>query len=156
MAEVIHIKPHHFLDIITRFGAGQGFEPHPYGHAQHIVAARILRDPQITLELTLGCDDICAPCRHQQGGKCLDSTATTGQTLSKEAYNRALDERWLARLGLRAGERLTAAEFCRLARERLGDIYTLYPDAPREGTALRRERLLRGAALYLGEIKEEE
>ncbi len=149
--DVIRIKPHHFLDIITRLGAGQIFAPHPYGHALHLVADRILHDPQITLELVLGCDDICAPCIYQAEGKCQDTTTTTGRILPKEEYNRALDVRWLARLGLQEGRRLTASEFCCLARERMGDIYGIYPDVPREGTAMRRERLLRGIAIYLKE-----
>ncbi len=147
--DAIRIKPHHFLDIITRLGAGQSFEPHPYGHALHVVAQRILDDPQVTLELALGCDDICAPCVHQDKGRCRDITTTTGKALSKEEYNRALDVRWLARLGLREEQRLSASEFCRLARELMGDIYEIYPDVPREGTAMRHQRLLRGIALYI-------
>jgi hypothetical protein len=151
MAEVVRIKPHHFLDILTRFGAGQSFEPNPLGHAQHLVAACVLADAQITLELVWGADDICAPCNKLEAGRCTDTTAPGGKVVSKEAYNRALDERWLGRLGLAPGTRIIAAEYARLARERMGDIYTLYPEMPREGTTMRRKRLLRGIALYLKE-----
>ena len=74
-----------------------------------------------------------------------------GKTRAKEEYNRTLDERWLARLGLEAGTQIVAVEYARLAWERMGDIYTLYPEWPREGTTMRHERLLRGIALYLKE-----
>jgi hypothetical protein len=54
-------------------------------------------------------------------------------------------------LALEAGTQIIAADYARLARERMGDIYSLYPEWPREGTTMRRERLLRGIALYLQE-----
>jgi hypothetical protein len=151
MTELLHIKPHHFLDILTRHGAEQGFPPHPLGHAQHLVAARVLADPQLMLELVLGADDICAPCSKLIAGHCTDMTEIGGRTRGKGEYNRALDERWLARLALEAGTQIIAADYARLARERMGDIYSLYPEWPREGTTMRRERLLRGIALYLQE-----
>ena len=31
MKNIIRIKPHHFVDIITSFGAGNTFVPHLYG-----------------------------------------------------------------------------------------------------------------------------
>ena len=58
MKDIIRIKPHHFVDIITSFGAGEISVPHPYGHAVHIVAARILHNQDILLEIEFGADDI--------------------------------------------------------------------------------------------------
>ena len=71
MKDIIYIKPHHFIDIITYLGAGkETFEPHPYGHAVHSVAAKILHDRDIRLEFVLGADDICKPCIHNINGCC--------------------------------------------------------------------------------------
>ena len=72
--KLIHIKPHHFVDIITSFGAGQvKFEPHPYGHAVHTVATQILSNRDILLRIELGADDVCKSCKHNINGLCDDT-----------------------------------------------------------------------------------
>jgi hypothetical protein len=38
------LRPHHLLDIITEYGAGTAFVPHPYGHAVHTCAEMVLND----------------------------------------------------------------------------------------------------------------
>ena len=110
MQTLIRIKPHHFLDIITSFSGGQRtFEPSPYGHA---VSERILSDRTVPLELALGMDDICAPCRKNQDGVCVDTIDTSFRPeapSSKGAWNERIDLRWFERLGLKQGERLTAS-----------------------------------------------
>ena len=51
MGDVIRIKPHHFIDIIAAIGRGQTvFEAHPYGHAVHTVAHRVLDDRDVDTE----------------------------------------------------------------------------------------------------------
>jgi len=67
----IRMKPHHFVDIITALGEGcTAFAPHPYGHAQHTVAAEIHADHDAALRIELGADDICRPCCHNRDGRC--------------------------------------------------------------------------------------
>lgn len=71
---MIAIKPHHFVDIVASFGGGRTkFEPHPYGHAVHAVAQEILGNRDVRLQIELGADDICAPCRHNVNGLCDDT-----------------------------------------------------------------------------------
>ena len=149
MSTILRIKPHHFLDIIRDFGAGRSHEPHPYGHDVHKVA-RILREhPDTVLELTEEPDTICAPCGFLVGGNCIDTTTSPGHLIPKDRWNRLIDKRIFERLGLKEGDRLTALEFCRLARERLGDLYSLYAEADREKTAQRRSLLEAGFEKYL-------
>ena len=116
MGEVIHIKPHHFIDIITALGRGQTtFEAHPYGHDVHRVAAHLLHQRDALLEIDLGADDICRPCKHQVDGRCDDAIDTSFRPeapSSKHEYNLRIDERWCSRLGLKQGDRLDAREFC--------------------------------------------
>ena len=38
----MQLRPHHIIDIITGHGHGIEYEPHPYGHSQHIVAPKLL------------------------------------------------------------------------------------------------------------------
>ncbi len=168
MAEVIRTKPHHFLDIVRDYGVGVEFQPSPSGHAVHLVAEKVGclrsgRDRQTMLELVLGIDDICEPCKHHVDGHCLDTTTTTGEVTSKEEWNLTIDTRLLQRLDLQEGTRIQADDFCRLARQRLYPtgavegslIFDIWREASREKTEDRARNLLLGIALYLGEIPPE-
>jgi hypothetical protein len=148
MSDLIRIKPHHLVDIITSYGAGQReFQPHPYGHAVHTVAERVLRDPDVLLEMELGADDICAPCVHNIDGLCDDTIDTSFRPDApglKREWNLMIDERWCERLGLAQGDRLTAREFADRLRERRGDITDIYREEPAERTADRAGNLRAG------------
>lgn len=148
MTDAIRIKPHHVVDIVTAFGAGrETFQPHPYGHAVHTVAERILRDGDVLLEIELGADDICRPCAHNVNGLCDDTIDTSYRPeapASKREWNLAIDRRWCERLGLAQGDRLTAREFCRRLRDLAGDLTTIYPEVPADMTAQRAARLKLG------------
>ena len=144
MDDVIRIKPHHLVDIITQFGEGRPFEPHPYGHALHTVAGRILADPEVMLEMELGADDICAPCIHNIAGLCDDTIDTSYRPAAppaKRDWNLLLDRRWCERLSLSPGQRLTARAFCLLLRDRAGDLTDIYREIPPDRTAQRAARL---------------
>ena len=158
MSELIRIKPHHFVDILCSFGDGQRtFEPHPYGHAVHTVSLRILEDPDVLLEMDLGADDICRPCKHNIGGLCddvIDTSYRPAAPRSKRESNILLDRRWCERLGLAQGDRLTAREFARRIRDLAGDITGIYLEIPRDRTARRAASLAKGIAFILGEEKE--
>jgi len=151
----LRIKPHHFLDIIADFGAGsRSFKPHAYGHAVHTVAERLLANRNIEIELVLGIDDICRPCKHHVGDTCDDTIDTSFRPEappSKEEWNKRIDRRWFERLGLKEGDRMTASEFCRIVREKMGGIYEIYREIPRQMTADRERNLLKGIAFYLNE-----
>jgi len=147
MPDIIRIKPHHFLDIIKVFGAGGIFKPHPYGHAVHMVAEKVLKDSNIVLELVLGADDICQPCIHNKDGICVDITTTPGVMISKESWNRTIDRRLFERLNLEEGTRISASEFCLVTQEHLGNIYDVWREAPPDQTADREKNLMRGLAL---------
>jgi len=153
MGEVIRIKPHHFVDIITRLGQGAGsLQPHPYGHALHSVFEHILRDPDVLLEMELGADDVCAPCRHNIDGLCddvIDTSYRPEAPASKQQWNLLIDRRWCERLGLAQGQRLTARQFCQRLRERASDITDIYREIPADRTRQRHARLLRGVRKML-------
>ena len=155
MSDLIRIKPHHFVDIITSFSAETlPFQPHPYGHAVHTVSERVLRDRDILLEMALGADDICAPCTYNVDGLCQDTIDTSYRPQapsSKRAWNLIIDERWCARLGLAAGDRLTARAFCERLRDRAGDITDIYREIPAERTAERARKLEAGISRFLNQ-----
>ena len=150
---MISIKPHHFIDIITSFGAGQRtFQPHPYGHNVHIVSQQILNDSDTILEMELGADDICKPCIHNINGSCDDTIDTSFRPLapsSKKAWNLRIDQRWCERLGIRQGDQLSARDLCLRIRGRMGDITDIYRETPAERTKKRHVNLIKGLEYYL-------
>lgn len=150
---MIAIKPHHFVDVITALGDGKtAFEPHPYGHALHLVARAILDNPEEALCIEFGADTICAPCRHNRNGLCEDTIDVSFKPqapFSKRAYNLLLDERWAERLALKQGDRLTVRQFCERIKEDAGDIADIYRETPADRTADRQAKLMRGVDLYL-------
>jgi hypothetical protein len=88
----MQLRPHHILDIITGHGNGIKYQPHPYGHSQHIVAPRLLSDLDLKIQLVLSADDICQGCEHLlPDGKCKDVLAQLTPSPSKQAYNDVLD-----------------------------------------------------------------
>ena len=154
MNDIIRIKPHHFVDILTYYGAGRTtFEPHPYGHAQHTVAAQILGEADVTLEIELGADDICQPCLHNIDGLCddvIDTSYRPQAPSSKREWNLIIDRRWCARLGLKQGDTLSARELAERVRDLAGDITDIYREIPAERTAERMSKLKRGIQKLMG------
>ena len=153
MSSSIRIKPHHFIDIVTSIGAGQtAFEPHPYGHAVHTVAERVLAYRDTVLEMELGADDICEPCVHNVDGLCDDTIDTSNRPeapTSKREWNLIIDRRWCERLQIEDGDRLSVREFCERLKVRAGDISDIYREIPAEMTADRWRRIEAGLAAFL-------
>ncbi len=150
---VMFIKPHHFIDIITHYGAGTlTFDPHPYGHAVHITAAKIMENTDMLLVIELGADDICAPCIHNIDGLCDDTVDTSYRPQApslKREWNLLIDRRWCERLKLSQGESLAAYEFCERIRDKAGDITDIYREIPAHRTAERARKLHEGIGKFL-------
>lgn len=153
MSERIHIKPHHFIDIITALGRGQTtYTPHPYGHAVHKVAAALLIARDTPLQMELGADDICEPCKYNIDGLCNDTIDTSQRPdapSSKREYNLLIDTRWCERLSLAQGDTLTARQFCIKLRQRAGDLTDIYREMPSSHTATRERDLTMGIRSFL-------
>jgi hypothetical protein len=138
-------RPHHLVDIITQYGAGQPFEPAACGHAVHTVAAAIIADPEVRIEFGLGADDICSPCKHLANGRCDDVVRAFDPPVSKHDYNDALDQRLLQFLGMAEGECLTFREYLAALRSHLDGLAELCAH-PGEDPRERQENLERGLA----------
>ena len=150
---MITIKPHHFVDIVTAFGDGRTeFQPHPYGHAVHSVAKKILENPDINLRIELGADDICLPCRHNIDGQCddtIDISFRPAAPKSKREWNLIIDRRWCERLGVQQDDQLTARDLCSRIRDCASDIRDVYREIPFDRTAERQAKLQRGVTQFL-------
>lgn len=111
----IKLRPHHIIDIITGFGDNIQYEPHPYGHSQHLVAPEILSNPDLKIKLMLGSDDICRGCRHlMPDGKCNDVLGQIKPSPSKQAYNDILDSRLFDHFCLKPGCIITNRKYLEL------------------------------------------
>ena len=138
------LRPHHLIDIVSSYGRGTEFSPHPYGHALHTVAARVLAEPSLQIELVLAADDICAPCRHLQAdGSCDDVLAQLAEPPPKQAYNDDLDARVFSYLGLEPHAQLTVRAFLERLHERVPGIEEICTH-PGEDRAERLRDLRRG------------
>jgi dienelactone hydrolase len=146
--KVIHMRPHHFIDILRQIGAGQEFKPSPYGHAVHSVAKTLMQNPSTVMMLVNRCDAICAPCIHNKNGVC-DDTLSDGKT-SKHEFNTALDARLFAQLHLEEAMALSAADFCGILRERLGHPSGVWTSVPGDEAQKRLAMMLKGMEKFLG------
>ena len=144
MKEPLAIKPHHFVDILVEAGrGGLPFKPHPHGHALHSVAGRVMNEPALRLVITIGPDAICAPCRRNADGACVDGmpdryTAHAGVPSAKEEWNRRIDVRWCAALGVSQGEETTPVQLCDLLLQACPKVRSIYRELP--GSFGRRKR----------------
>jgi len=150
---MIAIKPHHFVDIMTAFGDGRTeSQPHPYGHAVHSVAKEILENRDINLRIELGADDICLPCRHNIDGQCddtIDISFRPTAPRSKREWNLIIDRRWCERLGVQQDDQLTARDLCSRIRDCASDLSDVYREIPSDRTAERQAKLHKGVTKFL-------
>jgi hypothetical protein len=151
--EIIAVKPHHFVDIITSFANGQRtFQPHPYEHAVHTVSQRILNNHDILLEIELGMDDICRPCIHNINGSCddiIDTSFRPTASSSKGEWNLLIDRRWCERIKVKQGDQLSASELAERIQDYMGDITDIYREIPEDRTTERAQRLTKGIQFFL-------
>jgi len=152
--EMIAIKPHHFVDIITSFGAGKRtFQPHPYGHAVHVISECILQNHDVLLEIEIGADDICKPCIHNINGSCDDTIDTSFRPTapsSKREWNLMIDKRWCERIKVKQGDRFSARKLAERIRDDMGDITDIYREIPNDMTAERAQKLMKGIQFFMG------
>jgi hypothetical protein len=153
MDEKIFIKPHHFIDILRAVGSGKRkFEPHSYGHAVHIIAEKLLANRDIILEIELGIDDICRPCKHNIDGICddkIDISFRPTAPESKGQWNLLIDRRWCERLSLKQGDKLSSRQFCERLRDYGNNITDIYREMPFERVHQRELELKKGIEFFL-------
>lgn len=140
----MRLRPHHIIDIVTDHGKNVQFEPHPYGHSNHIVAQKILSDLDIKVELVLEADDICKGCKYlQPDGSCTDVLAQLNPSPAKQAYNDVLDSRLFDHLLISPGTEMTIREYLGLINEKTPGIESICTH-PKEDPETRLTGLMNG------------
>ena len=142
----MHLRPHHILDIISAYGRGIEYQPHPYGHSLHIVAPRLLSNLDLKVKLVLNSDDICEGCKHlQPDGKCNDVLAQLTPSPSKQAYNDVLDSRLFDDLSIEPDSEVTTYEFLKAVNEKVPGVEKICTH-PKEDQQERLNGLVSGLA----------
>ena len=119
----LRLRPHHIIDIITDYGKNIQYEPHPYGHSQHIVAPKLLSSLDLHIKLVLEADDICTGCKHLlPDGKCKDVLAQIKPSPLKQAYNDVLDSRLFDLLIINPNCIMTTREYLKLINDKTPGI----------------------------------
>ena len=153
MSNLIKIKPHHFIDIITSFSAEKVvLKPHYYKHCVHSVSKAILENKNLTLEIELGADDICKPCIHNMEGICDDTLDISNRPKVpplKRDWNLILDKRWCKRLKIGQGDKIQVIEFCELLKDGSNDLLEIYKENNKKNTVAREINLKKGLQKYL-------
>ena len=153
MNNIIKIKPHHFIDIITSFSADRVIlRPHYYYHNVHSISKIILENRNTLLEIDLGADDICKPCIHNINGICddiLDISNRPKVPPFKRKWNLILDRRWCKRLKIDQGTIISVLEFCKILKETTNNLLEIYKENKRENTIEREINLKKGLKKYL-------
>lgn len=100
--------------------------------------------------LTIDNDAICAPCKFNGGSLCSDVASPHVTGISKEQWNKRIDQRLLALLGLEPGARLSARQLGRLAKQKIApeDVFNVWKEHPIEVTTKRAAFLMAGPAKY--------
>lgn len=142
--DIIKLRPHHVLDIVSSYGHDKEFVPHEYGHAVHTVALSIIADIDQQIELVVEADEICKPCKHlRSDGKCDDVLRKSNPPGSKQEYNDGLDKNLLAYLGLTIYSVMTVREYLKIVNEKVPGIEQICTH-PRENAESRLQGLKQG------------
>lgn len=151
---MIRIKPHHFIDIIKLYGTGiEVFVPDEnMGHDFYKVANLLIAHPHHAIQLTIGMDDICQPCRMCKNGHCLDSFHLVDSFDSKESYNQLLDERILSYYHLNLEETYSGYELCTILFEHHHYIYDIWQEENQIITKKRHNFFQIGSQKYLNDV----
>jgi len=150
---MIVIKPHHLLDIFKLYGAGlEKFIPDPlYGHDFYKIGNLILKNPKTRVKFTSGSDDICKPCKFNKNGNCIDVVwGNPIKYLSKNLWNKTIDQRLMETLSITEGAEMTAIDYCNLALKKIDEdsIKKIWKERPGIETRNRSKLLLLGLAKF--------
>lgn len=141
---MIRLRPHHLIDIIRNIGHERPVEPHPFGHAQHLITRMLLDGSNHEIMLVGYADDLCAPCQHlNDAGLCEHSLPQLEVSVSKQKYNDALDNRLFHFFDMESGSVISLGSFLVMIQSRFEEVVPLCLH-PEEDFDYRRAGLRKG------------
>jgi len=147
---MLHIRPHHLIDIIRNIGQGRPVAPHPYGHEQHTITRNILAGTEREVSFVNGADDLCKPCIHLTAeGICEDILPQLEYRVLKQRYNDDLDRKVMEYLGLKENSVIALDAFLSMIEKNMTGLVTICTH-PKENESSRRFGLENGIAILRG------
>lgn len=137
-------RPHHLLDIISDYGQGVTYQPHPYGHSLHIVAPKLLAELNTGIKLVIAADAVCAGCKNlRPDGKCTDVLGQLTPSPAKQAYNDVLDARVLDCFAIKPDTEMTFRDYLEIVNKHVPGIEKICTH-PKENEQERLQGLIEG------------
>jgi len=141
---MLHLRPHHLIDIIRNIGHDRPQIPHPYGHNQHLITNAILKGTENEIVFILEADDLCKPCIHlTKNGLCDDVLPQLEKVVFKQVYNDKLDRKLFEILELKKDTPMLLQHFLTILDENLEVLVPICMH-PKESEIYRKEGLIKG------------
>lgn len=144
----MRLQIHHFYDIMRDFGSGKTIKPHDYGHSYHKIANIIQLNPEIKIEIVLGCDDVCAGCTYLKNDQCLNKINHRQDFQNKGIFNDYINARIMKVCGINVGDMFTSLELCKKANSYIENIEWIYEGNDDANTQKRKAHLMDGIKKY--------
>jgi hypothetical protein len=125
---MLHLRPHHIIDIIRDLGQNKDFVPHKYGHDYHTVAKNIIGNPDQVVRLVISSDDICSPCIHLLPDKtCADMMPGNVYSESKQIYNDYIDTEIIRHFSFENNMKISVKDFLLCLAKNIDAFDKIYP-----------------------------
>ena len=105
---MLRICGHHVFNIIWAHGMGK---EHLGDKSNDFIEVfrKVMDNPSVEVEVIIGLDDICGPCKYNVGGKC-------------KAYDGTIaDRKAISKLGIKAGDVMKWSDLVKLVADRVKD-----------------------------------
>jgi hypothetical protein len=142
------LRIHHFFDIMRDLGNKKEFTRHPYMHSYHLVARKIIDNPDLNLEMVICPDAVCENCIHLTGKGCDDIITHRSDFRGKEEFNNWLDRRIMDKCMVRESDLYTPAGLILLSDRYLDNIFYIYEGNDQEHTSMRKNNVMAGICEY--------
>ena len=147
---MIILKPHHFVALFRDLGSGADPARYTNGNDYKKAYDRVMADPALQVQSTVGVDFICKPCRYLgPDNKCTNTIGSGEQEEPLQEWAVRMDTRWMAALELKEGDVLSVKELCIRFRDKMGDLKQVYSEESDEDRQRRAAEISKGIARFL-------
>lgn len=148
--EILLLKPHHFIAFFRDLGSGE--DPGRYTNDNDYKKAfdLVLKSSDLIIELTIGVDFICRPCKFLgKDNKCTHTIRGHGPEQPLQEWAERIDSRLFKLLELKEGTQIKNRELCSLCIDKLGDLKRIFLEEPDDRRNQRAQNLNKGFTKYL-------
>lgn len=149
---MLHIRIHHFFDILRDYGSKKELKPHIYGHSYHVIGKRIYSNEVSEMTLIIENDDICRSCTKLSEGHCIDVISHRADFTSKEKFNNFLDARIMKAMNLKKNQIISFKDLLSISQLYINSIESIYRGNNPEHTKTRKRNVETGIEMKQREL----